>query len=116
MLSTPELLLNSFVALLLPLAIYSLLTGALPNPKTWLGRLYRMDRVLPVVSDLFLIMVCAASIVRLALHIGFITDVMRDRLEPVINVPFLVLLVLFLALLTRAFMKLRRTPTDPADV
>ena len=67
MLSTVELVMNSFVFVLLPLTVHSMITGALPPQTTWLGRIYGADTRLLLVSNLFLLAVCVSSLVRLTM-------------------------------------------------
>ena len=108
MLSTIEIVMNSFVVFLLPLAVHSMIKGTLPPPTTWLGRLYAADPHLHLVSNLFLLALCISSMVRLALHFGLVDKALQAMLELATGVPFFVLMVVFLAMLVRAGLKLRR--------
>lgn len=112
MLSTVELVLNSFVVVLLPLTVYSMVTKALPPPTTWLGRIYAADARLLLVSNLFLLAVCVSSLVRLALHFGLLSKRLQTPLELAIGVPFFVLMVTFLVMLVRAGLKVRRAAAN----
>ena len=114
MLSTIEVVMNSFVVFLLPLAVHSLISGRLPPPTTWLGRLYASEPRLHPVSNLFLLALCISSMVRLALHFGLVDQGLQTMLEFAAGVPFFALLVLFLVLLARAGLKLRRATTNGA--
>jgi hypothetical protein len=114
MLSTIEVVMNSFVVLLLPLAVHSMISGSLPPPTTWLGRLYASDPRLQLVSNLFLLALCISSMVRLALHFGLVDKGLQAMLEFAAGVPFFVLLVLFLVMLARAGLKLRRATNHDA--
>lgn len=114
MLSTIEVVMNSFVVLLLPLTLHSLISGSLPPPATWLGRLYASDSRLHLVSNLFLLALCMSSMVRLAVHFGLVDEGLQAMLEFAVGVPFFVLLVLFLVMLVRAGLKLRRAANNGA--
>lgn len=108
MLSTYEVILNSFVVLLFPLAVHSLITRTPRPEKMPLGRLYRADPNLPLVSDLFLLSLCFSCMGRLGLHFGLIEPSLKDYVLWVTGVPFVALLVIFLGLLISAGLKLRR--------
>src|SRR5262245_26406868 len=108
MLNSFEIALYGFVAMLLPLAIFSLVSGAQPPEYTPLAKYYRAEKYLQPCGNLFLITVCANSIARLAQHFGYIHAGLSEQLAPYINVPFLVLLVAFLALWIKAYVKVRR--------
>jgi hypothetical protein len=108
MLSTVELVMNSFVVILLPLTVYSMITRTLPPQTTWLGKIYAADARLLLVSNLFLLAVCLSCLVRLATHFGVIGRWLRAPLEIAVGVPFFVLMIVFLAMLVRAGGKVRR--------
>lgn len=114
MLNGPELILNSLVVFLLPLAVHSLWRGTLPHEKTWLGRLYRSDPLLPIVGNLFLITLCLTSIVRLVQHFALMPSGWHAAAQTATNVPFLVLLVVFLGLMLRGLLRMRRGGGDGA--
>jgi hypothetical protein len=109
MLSTIELVLNSFVVVLLPLTVYSMITKALPPQTTWLGRIYGADTRLLLVSNLFLLAVCLSCLVRLAIHFGVVGKSLQIPLEITVGVPFFALMAVFLVMLVRAGFKVRRT-------
>jgi hypothetical protein len=102
MLSTVELVMNSFVVILLPLTVYSMITRALPPQTTWLGKVYAADDRLLFVSNLFLLAVCLSCLVRLATHFGIVSKRLQVPLEIAVGVPFFVLMIVFLAMLVRA--------------
>lgn len=106
MLSTLDVVLHSIVLIFIPLAIRSLMTRELPPEGTYLGRLFRTDPNLIVVNSLFLLALCLSSLYRLGAHFGLIDR--AQGLELVAHIPFMVLLVVFLAMLARAMMRLRR--------
>jgi hypothetical protein len=108
MLTTIELVLNSFVVVLLPLTVYSMITRTLPPQTTWLGKVYGADPHLLLVSNLFLLAVCLSSLVRLAIHFGLVGKRLQTPLEIAIGVPFFVLMIVFLVMLVRAGLKVRR--------
>jgi hypothetical protein len=106
MLSPIEVVLNSFVIVLLPLAVHALITRKPVSGP--LGRLYATDPNLSMVSNVFLISICFSGMGRLALHFGLIDPSRADLVQMVTGVPFTILLVVFLAMLVRAFLRLRR--------
>jgi hypothetical protein len=108
MLSTIELIMNSFVVILLPLTVHSMITRVLPPQTTWLGNVYGADPHLLLVSNLFLLSVCLSSLVRLAIHFRLIGIRLQTPLEIAVGVPFFVLMVVFLVMLVRAGLKVRR--------
>lgn len=114
MVSTIELVMNSFVIVLLPLTVYSMITKALPPQTTWLGRIYGADTRLLFVSNLFLLMVCLSSLVRLAIHFGLVAKRLQTPLEIAVGVPFFVSMVVFLVMLVRAGLQVRRTSRSAA--
>lgn len=109
MLSPLDLYINCFVALvLLPLALYSLATGSQPPQHPGVGKFYRAEKHLMLISNVFLLSLCATTIPKLAQHFGFMDTQTAERLGHWISVPFLALLVVFLALMVRAILKVRR--------
>jgi hypothetical protein len=106
MLSTLDIVLHSIVLVFIPLAIRSLMTRELPPESTYLGRVFRADPNLIVVNSLFLLALCLSSLYRLGVHFGLIGR--AQGIELVAHIPFMVLLVVFLAMLVRAMMRLRR--------
>jgi hypothetical protein len=106
MLGTADIILHSIVLLFIPLAIRSLMTRELPPEGTYFGRIFRADPNLIVVNSLFLLALCLSSLYRLGVHFGVIGS--AQGLELVAHLPFMVLLVVFLAMLVRAMMRLRR--------
>jgi hypothetical protein len=106
MLATADIILHSIVLVFIPLSIHSLMTRQLPPESTFLGRLFRTDPNLIVVNSLFLLALCLASLYRLGMHFGAIGQV--PGLELAAHIPFMVLLVVFLAMFVRAMLRLRR--------
>jgi len=106
MLSTTQLVLNALAVLLLPFVILSLALRDPPADGTFLGRLYRTDRNLHLVSDLFLLALCLTCLVNLGLHFGVIDIGKRDLLAILTGVPFMSLLLIYLGLLVRAARRL----------
>jgi hypothetical protein len=110
MLTTYEIALYGFVvAVLLPLAAFALVTGARPPENSWFSKYYRAEKYLHACGNLFLLTVCANAISRLAFHFGLIDAALKDRIAPFIGVPFAALLIAFLVLWVRAYLKVRRT-------
>ena len=108
MLGTVDIILHSIVLLFIPLAIHSLVTRQLPPEGTFLGRLFRTDPNLIVVNGLFLLALCLASLYRLGIQLGVIGQGRVPGLELMAHVPFMVLLVVFFAMIMRAMLRLRR--------
>jgi hypothetical protein len=109
MLTTLELLINGFVALVvLPLAIASLATGSKPPENTIITKYYRAETHLMLIGNLLLLAVGATAIAKLAQHFGVIDADLGVRLDMWTFVPLMVLVVVFLALFARAYMKVRR--------
>jgi hypothetical protein len=108
MLTTFEVLLYAGAVLLLPLIVYSLITGSQPPENNWFAKYCRVEKYLNVTRDLFLLAVCATVIARLGLHFGYIDPSAKDRLALVVGIPFAVTLFEFLGLWIRAAPKARR--------
>lgn len=96
------------VPLLLPLALYALITGAQPPETSSLARYYRAEPYLSLFGNLFLLAVCASAIARLGRHFGVIDASLAEALEWWINVPFAALLVASLGLWIKAALRVRR--------
>jgi hypothetical protein len=108
MLGTGNIILHCIVLLFIPLSLQSLKTRQLPPEGTFLGRLFRTDPNLIVVNSLFLLALCLTSLYRLGVHFGLIEPSLVARVELAVHMPFLVLLVLFLAMVVRGMLRLRR--------
>lgn len=114
MLSTYEIALYALVVVLLPIVAFSLLKGSPPPQIGLLAKYYRAEKHLNLVGNLFLLTVCANALARLGLHFGFIDPGAQSRLMFGIGLPFVVLLLAFLALWVRAFLKVRRLDAGSA--
>lgn len=108
MLSTFEVAIYSFVLLLTPLAIFSLIRGSPPPSFGPLSKFYRAEKYLNVVGNLFVLSICASALGKLALHFGFIDMSAADRVEFWTSIPLLSLLLIYLGLWVRAALKVRR--------
>lgn len=109
MLSPLEVALYAMVVpVLLPLALYALITGSQPPQSGPLARYYRAEPYLNLCGNLFLLAVCANAVVRLGRHFGVIDAGLAEPLEWWINVPFAVLLLAFLGLWIKAALHVRR--------
>jgi hypothetical protein len=104
--ATLDIVLHCIVLLFIPLAIHSLMTRQLPPEGTYLGRLFRTDPNLIIVNGVFLLALCLVSLYRLGVHFGMIGPM--PALELAAHLPFMVMLVVFLAMITRGMMRLRR--------
>lgn len=112
MFTSLELLINSFVALvILPLAISSMIGGSRPPENTVLTKYYHAEPRLMLASNVFLLSVCATAIAKLAQHFGYLGAGQAAQLEPWLSVPLMVLLVVFLTMAVKAWLKVRREGT-----
>jgi len=112
MLTLFELLINGFVVLLvLPLTLWSLATGSKPPEHSILSKLYGAQTHLMLAGNVFLLAVCAIALNKLAGHFGLIDAARSEAIGDWLTAPFLVLLVIFLVLLTRAYLKVRGAKT-----
>lgn len=108
MLSTTELFLDLCLAFFIfPLAVYSLMTGSVP-PHGLAAKYYRAEPWLMPVGNVFLLSLCAGAIARLLTHYGYLSESMRQTLEPLFMIPFGVLLVIYLGCWIRALLRVRR--------
>ena len=114
MLSTIEVVMNSFVVILLPLAVHSMITRTLPPQTTWLGKLYAANPHLLLVSNLFLLAVCMSSLARLGFHFGLVDRNLQGMVDLAVGVPFFILLMVFLVMLIKAGLQLRRAAKNGA--
>ncbi len=96
------------VVVLLPLALNSLRQGSPPPPFAPFAKFYGAERYLNLTGDLFLVAVCSNAAAQLARHFDLIGEATMGWLEPVIMIPFGILLVAFLAQFIRAAIKVRR--------
>jgi hypothetical protein len=107
MLTPIEIILHSFVFLLLPMALYSLWAGSLvPNGPG--AVLFRAVKHLRLCGDVFLLAVCSTSITRLAVHFGFVDATLGDSMLFYLGFPFMGLLLLYLTLFAKAVIKVQR--------
>jgi hypothetical protein len=114
MLTPLEVGLFACAALILPLAIWSLIQGS-PAPRGgFLAKYYAAEKHLNLVGNLFLLTVCANAVAKLALHFGLVGEGAKDTLAIVIGVPFGVLLLAFLGLWIKAAITVRRQSSTPA--
>jgi hypothetical protein len=102
------LLYASSVIVVLPIAIYSLLTGSKAPEGNWIAKYYAAEKYLGLAGNVFLLAVCANGLVKLGLHFGFIDPALTDSADLLLGVPFMALLVLYLGLWVRAALKVRR--------
>lgn len=109
MLTNFEVLLYASSLVVLPIAIYSLLTGSKAPEGTWIAKYYAAETYLGFTGNVFLLAVCANGLVKLGLHFGFIDPALMDSMNLLIGVPFMALLVMYLGLWIRAARKVRRS-------
>jgi hypothetical protein len=108
MLSTFEVAINSFVLVLLPIVVISLVRGS-PAPEFGiLSKFYRAETYLNFVGNLFLFALCAIAFGKLGLHFGYIDASRAGLVDRVTGIPFMVLFFLFVGLWVKAALKIRR--------
>ena len=88
-----------------------LVARGVPPPEGRLSKYYRAERYLFPVSNLFVIVLGVIALVRLGVHFGFIGAAAQAQLAPILQIPFLVLLVAVLLLWISAYRKVRREGT-----
>lgn len=108
MLSTFEVAIYSFVLVLIPIVIFSLVRGSPPPEFGALSKFYHAEKYLNFVGNLFVLSICAVALGKLALHFGYIDASEAQRVELVTNIPFLILLLAYLGLWVRAALRIRR--------
>jgi hypothetical protein len=99
------------VLAVLPLTLWSLATGSKPPAHGVLRKLYAAQMHLMLTGNVFLLLVCATAVNNLARHFGLIDAARAQIIGDWLMVPFLVLLVAFLVLLIRAYLKVRGAST-----
>lgn len=109
MLSPFDLILHSLVVFyVFPAALYSLGTGSpvLNGPG---AKLFKAEKYLRLCGDLFILVICVTSVIKLALHFNFVGPRLGDEALFYLGFPFTALLILYLVLMTKAVIKLRRS-------
>jgi len=107
MLSTLDIVVYSVVLpVVLPLAIYSLVTGSRPPEHSFFSKYYSVEKNLMLVGNLFLLAVSATAASRLALHLGTFDIDVATAIDQWIALPFMILLVSFLTMFVRAASKI----------
>ena len=109
MLSSHDLLFNTFALLVLvPLAVFSMITKQLLPPETFIGKLYRAEPwLLPMGNALLLLMGFRAALLLLT-HYGFIAAGFMEKSDLFIGLPFLLVVVTELLLLGRGALTVKR--------
>ncbi len=107
MLSTYEIVLYAAVIPLLPLVVWSLMTGSIVPENTIFSKYYRAEKYLGLTGNLLLLAVCAQSAARLAQHYGVFNPAISDQLIFWVGVPFLALLFVSSAMWIRAILRVR---------
>lgn len=109
MLSTFEVILHAVaVIVLLPLVLHSLATGSQPPQASWFTRYYSAEQYLTLAGNIFLLVVCASALLRLGLHFGYVPSSTGAQIEPVFHTVFAITLLVFLALVIKAVLKVHR--------
>jgi hypothetical protein len=96
------------LVILVPMILYSLITGKGVPESSWFAKYYRAERYLLLAGNLFLLAVCASAVARLGRHFGYIDASASDRLSIPLGVAFGVTLLASLVLWIRAAVKVRR--------
>lgn len=94
-------LLHLFVVLLIPLVLWSLWAGS-PIPNRPLGEYFRAVKGLRFAGDLFLVSLCAMSLIKLSIYFGFLEPARGKDVLFYLSAPFIVLLLVYLGLLVKA--------------
>jgi hypothetical protein len=114
MLSTFEVVINSFVLVLLPLVIVSLMRGS-PAPNFGpLSKFYHAEKYLNFAGNLFLLALIAIALGKLGLHFGYIDASRAELVDRVTLVPFMAMFFVFVGLWVKAALKLRRLEKNGA--
>jgi hypothetical protein len=114
MLTTFEVVIYVIVLVLLPLIVYSLITGSRPPEKSWFAKYYRAERYLDLAGNVFVLAICAYAIARLGLHFGYIGPGAEDSLMLWIGLAFAATLLCYLGLWVRAAVRVRRNGRSSA--
>ena len=108
MLSSHDLLLNAFAVLvLIPLAVFSIVTKQLLPPETFMGKVYRAEPRMLAVGNALLLVIGLRGALLLMTHFGFLPTGLMEHSGVFIGVPFLVLAVSELFLLGRGILKVK---------
>ena len=109
MLSSHDLLFNSFaVIVLIPLAVYSMITKQLLPPETFMGKVYRAEPRMLAIGNALLLLIGFRGAMLLMTHFGFIAQGFMDKSDLVLGVPFLLLAVTELFLFGRGVLNVKR--------
>jgi hypothetical protein len=108
MLTNFEVVLFSLTLFILPIAVYSLLTGSKVPENTWASKYYAAEKYLGTAGNLFLVFICCNGAMKLAIHFGLIGPELATRLEPIFGTIFMVVIVIYLGLWAKAIRKVRR--------
>ena len=108
MLSSHDLLFNAFaVVVLIPLAVYSIVTRQLLPPETFMGKVYRAEPWMLAVGNALLLLLGLRGAALLMTHYGFIAQGFMDKGDVIFGVPFLLLAVTELFLFGRGVLKVK---------
>ena len=82
-----------------------MLSGSKAPERTWVAKYYAAEKYLGLTGNVFLLAICANGLVKLGMHFGFIDPALLDSLDLLVGIPFMALLVLYLGLWVRAFLR-----------
>ena len=102
------------IVLLLPMTVYSLVTGAQPPESSPFARYYRAEKHLSLAANLFLLAACANGLAKLAVHFGYIGAGVAGGLTFATGAAFGLTLIAFLGLCVSAILKARRNARGSA--
>ena len=109
MLSSHDLLFNAFAVLvLIPLAVYSMITKQLLPPETFMGKVYRAEPHMLAVGNALLLVIGLRGALLLMAHYGILASGIMEKSGVFIGVPFLVLAVTELLLFGRGALKVKQ--------
>jgi hypothetical protein len=110
MLAPYELFFSLFVAIVLfPVIVAHLIAGSPPSSSGPLRKYQLAEPRLDLVSNVFVLTLCLMVINRLAQHFGLLGAGAANRIDGMLEVPFLFLFFVFLAFLLKALFRVHRS-------
>jgi hypothetical protein len=108
MLSNAEVVIYAAaIAVLLPLVLWSLATGAAVPERSWFFKYYRAERHLMLAGNLFILVVIAVGIIKLAAHFGYLDAESAQTTDKYAGIAFGLTLLMYLVFWIRAYLKVR---------
>lgn len=101
------LVLHCLVAAAFPFIVYALVSGSRPT-SGWGAKYHLADGWLAPAGNLFLLSLSVISILKVSQHFGYLSAERATSIESYILVVFMMLLVAYLAIFLRAWLRVRR--------